>query len=450
MRRILIPILALVLVVTGYFAYNQYSMNQDLIRRAESQYQRSFHELVWNVETINSQLAQALVSSSSEQIMLSLTNLWRETFSASSNLGGIPVTMVELDKTDSLLNDIADYSYFILKKNNLEKQELTEKEWSQIQDFYERSKSVQEELHNIEAAVLDRDLSFVEVETVVLRKGQDLADNSIVDGFRTVEDKVKAYPDMQFDDGVKKIEPEPRPLAGQEITEQEAVEIAKKFMNDHDGPITKAEMSFSAEGKIPIFGISTYKENEEVPTYLEVTKKGGHVIQMYMQRTIAEANMDYSAAEQEAQKFLQEHDFSGMELVDLDKDTNTAILIFVPTDQGVRLYSDMVKVNVALDNGQIISFDQTSFLSYHHDRTIGTPQITEQEITDDMNPNFQLDVTTKALVPSEFEKGKEVLCYEVRGKMMEEKFILFVNAETGEDFRVVRLTKPKEFQIRVR
>ena len=53
-------------------------------------------------------------------------------------------------------------------------------------------------------------------------------------------------------------------------------------------------------------------------------------------------------------------------------------------------------------------------------------------------------------MPGEFKENQEVLCYEVRGKMKEEKFILFINADTGEDFRIVRLTKPREFEITVR
>jgi len=453
LRKFLIPILTVLtvaLVGTGYFAYNQYRMNEDLMRRAESQYQRSFHELVFNVDTINSQLAQTLISSSSEQVMLSLTNLWRESFTASSNLGGIPIAMVELDKTDKLINDIAEYSYYMLKANNLQKQNMTDKEWEKLQEFYERSKVVRNELQGIEAAVLDRDLSFVEVETVVMRRGQDLADNTIVDGFRTIEDKVKAFPDLQFDEGVQKIEPEPRPIAGKEISEEEAVAIAKRFMNDHDGPITKAEVSFSSEGKIPIFGVKTFKEDQDIPSYLEVTKRGGHVIQMYMERAIREANLDFQAAEENAQNFLKEHNLTGMELVDIATDTNTAVFTFVPTEKQVRLYSDMVKAHVALDNGQIISFDQTSYLAYHHDRTIPAPNLTEEKVTGSMNPNFEVQQVTLAMVPGEFKENQEILCYEVRGKMKDEKFILFINADTGEDFRIVRLTKPQEFEITVR
>ena len=81
--------------------------------------------------------------------------------------------MVELEKTEKLLNDIADYSYYILKRNNLDGKELSEEEWEKLQELYKRCRVVRDELDQIEAKVLDRDLSFVEVETVALRKGKN-------------------------------------------------------------------------------------------------------------------------------------------------------------------------------------------------------------------------------------------------------------------------------------
>ena len=449
MRRLIIPLLVVALLITGYFAYNQYQLNQDLTRRAESQYQRSFHELVWNVDTINSQLAKTLVTSSPEQIMQSLTNLLRETFAASSNLGGIPIAMVELEKTEKLLNDIADYSYYILKRNNLDGKELSEEEWEKLQELYKRCRVVRDELDQIEAKVLDRDLSFVEVETVALRKGKKLKDNTIIEGFTTIENKVKAFPDLQFDEGIQKIEPEPQPLSGEEITEEQAAELARKFMNEHDGPVARAEVAFDTEGRIPVYGVAIYKEREDTPSYLEVTKRGGHILQMYIQRKIQEANLDYNEAEKEARKFLNTHGFQNLVLVETDSDTNVANFTFVPTQEGVLLYPDMLKVNVALDNGQVISFDQTSFLSYHRNRDIPQPELSEEQISAKINPNLRVEHIRLALIPSEYEK-RELLTYEVKGKINDETFLLFIDAKTGEENRIVRLTKPREFKITVR
>lgn len=449
MRKFIIPLLVAVLLITGYYAYGQRQLNDDLIRRAEAQYQKSFHELVWGVDTINSNLAQTLVTSSPEQIMGSLTNIWRESFGAQANLASIPVTMVELDKTQKLLDDISSYSYFLLKENNIEQKKLTEKEWNKIQELYDRSVAVCDDLSEMEASVLNNNISFVDMETRALRRGETLTNHVIVDGFTNIENKVKAYPEMQFDEGIQKLEREPRPIEGKDITEEEALEIARDFLNKLSGTVSSVEIAFDANGKIPTYGVSGLRGEANIPTYVEVTKKGGHVIEMYMNRRIQEGTLEIEEAERKAREFLTSLNLDNLELVEVDSNSDTAIFTFVPTEDGVLLYSDMVKAQVALDNGEILSFNQTSYLSYHHQRNTERSTLEAQEITIDMNPNFKILQTRLALVPNEFET-KEILSYEIRGQINNETFILFVDANTGEDVRVVRMTKPREYEMLVR
>lgn len=449
MRRFLIPVLVIALLITGIWGYNQYMLNKDLLRRAESQYQKNFYELVSSMDNINSQLAQTLVSSSPKQIMFSLSNLWRDCFAAKNNMGSIPLAMVKLDKTELLLTDIAEYSYYLLEKNNLEQKKLTEKEWQKIQDLYERSKVIKDELEEVQASVLNKDLSFVDLETKALVQGRKLKNNTIVEGFNMVENKMKAFPDLDFAEGVLKIEPEPRPLKGQKIDQQEALLIAKQFMNRHDGPVERQDIAFVGQGTIPTYGVRTYKKNSKIPSYVEVTQKGGQVIQMYIDSPVKSSTIEIEKALEMAEKFLQEHKFLDMELIDADSNNNIIIFTFIPSQEGVVLYPDMVKVQVALDSGKVISFDQTSYLSYHHRRNIPAAKISPEEATSDMNPNFNIQKVRLALIPSEYEQA-ELLTYEVRGKIKNETFIIFVNALTGEDERVVRITKPQLFPVKIR
>lgn len=449
MKKILVPFLTVILLVTGYFAYDQYQSKEKYVRRAESQYQKNFHELVFSMDNISSQLAQTLVSSSPKQVLFSLTNLWKQSFSAHGDLGGIPVAMIELDRTENLLSDVSEYSYYLLKKNNLEKKELTEKEWNRVQDLYKRCKVIGEELHQVESSVINQDLSFVDLETLSMTNEKKFSQSVITKGFNKIEDKVKAFPELEFDEGVQKIEPEPRPIKGKEITEEQAKEIAKKFMHEHDGPIEKLDIAFKGQGKIPTYGVKTYKKGEKVPTYVAVTKKGGHVIQMYMERKIKVTNIDEKEALNKAKDFLGKHGFDNIVVVDEDANTNLVVFTFVPTQNGIMLYSDMIKVEVALDNGQITSFDQTSYLSHHYERKLSPARITAKQVSDNMNPNFKIITVRPAIIPSEYEKN-ELFTYEVRGTIDNETFIIFVNALTGEDERIVRLTKPRVFPIKVR
>ena len=82
--------------------------------QAENQYQRSFGELSDSVQAMNGQLAQLLVTSSQEQLLLGLSSLWQEVSSSISYLGNLPVAMHELENTELLLIDVAEYSYYLL------------------------------------------------------------------------------------------------------------------------------------------------------------------------------------------------------------------------------------------------------------------------------------------------------------------------------------------------
>ena len=105
------------LLLASMFWWSQQKINaleqqqQMTAYQAESQYQRSFGELSDSVQAMNGQLAQLLVTTSQEQLLLGLSSLWREVYSAINHLGRLPVAMHELERTDLLLNDVAEYSY---------------------------------------------------------------------------------------------------------------------------------------------------------------------------------------------------------------------------------------------------------------------------------------------------------------------------------------------------
>lgn len=87
------------------------------------------------MDHINAQLAQLLVTTSHEQTLLGVANLWRQVYGAVDDLSGLPAAMHELESTDLLLNDVAEYSYYLMRKNVLEKQPLSENDWAQLTGF---------------------------------------------------------------------------------------------------------------------------------------------------------------------------------------------------------------------------------------------------------------------------------------------------------------------------
>lgn len=407
------------------------SQQQVAVYQAEGQYQRSFWELSDSIETINGQLAQLLVTTSQEQLLLGLSGLWREVYSAVNHLSGLPVAMHELERTDLLLNDVAEYSYYLLRKNVLQQKPLTEQDWNQLEEFYRRSRVVQNELDQLETKILNEDIRLSELSA-------EDDNNAIVSTFRSIESQVYAFPEIKFEEGVRRIEPEPRTISGEQITQVEAVASSDQFLDTLKIAHSQGKIEFASQDtKIPVYGVRYYNESEDTVLYVEVSQKGGQVLQFYQTRDIATAQYNTEQAIEQAQTFLQDLKFTNMACVDSITDDQIADLTFVPKMSGIYIYSDMVKIQIALDDNSILNFDQTSYATRHYQRQLPVPTLSKEQILQDMNPNFQVEDVRLALITDEYSVN-EILTYEVRGTVVEESFSIFVDAHTGQEVRIVR------------
>ena len=58
---------------------------------------------------------------------------------------------------------------------------------------------------------------------------------------------------------------------------------------------------------------------------------------------------------------------------------NILVAAFANVQQNVIIYPDQVKVQVALDNGQVIGYEALDYYMTHHKRTIPAPKISMEE-----------------------------------------------------------------------
>ena len=403
--------------------------------QAENQYQRSFGELSDSVQAMNGQLAQLLVTSSQEQLLLGLSSLWQEVSSAISYLGNLPVAMHELENTDLLLNDVAEYSYYLLRKNVLHQHPLSETDWNQLEDFYQRSRVVQIELDKLENRILNENLLL---STLSLEDEE----NAVAAAFRSIESQIHAFPALKFEEGVRKIEPEPRAIEGARITREDAVSAADDFLDMFHIAHSDGQVEFVSEDtRIPVYGVRYHNESEDTVLYVEVSQNGGHILQFYQTRNIREPQFTAKQAVARAEELLQNLHFNDMACIDAITDDRTADLTFVPKQNNIYIYSDMVKIQMALDDNSILNFDQTSYATRHHPRNLPVPAISQEQLLENRNPNFQVEEVRLALIPDEYSV-RELLTWEIRGSVVGEHFSIFTDASSGQELRIVRHSSP--------
>jgi spore germination protein len=436
-RGILIGILVVGVAGTAYWGYQEHQEKNAILLNAENSYQRAFHDLTYQVDLLHDKIGTTLAMNSRKSLSPSLADVWRITSQAHSDVGQLPLTLLPFNKTEEFLAKIGDYSYRTAVRD-LDKEPLSKDEYEKLKVLYKQSGDIQNELRNVQHMVLKNNLRWMDVE-LALASGKEQTDNTIIDGFKAVEKTVSGYDEtdlgpsfanMQLkDENFKKIK-------GKTISRDEAVKIAKKYMN-FDG---NAKVKVTENGKGSNYGfysVSIKNKQTGQEASMDITKKAGHPIWFINNRDIKKQVISLNAADNKAAAFLKETGFKDLEVFESTQYDNIGVFSFVTNVNGVRIYPEAVKVKVALDNGDIIGVSADEYLKSFQTREIGKPSITVEQARSKVNPNFKVMEDRQAIIVNDL--NKEVLCYEFLGTIGNDTYRIFINAVSGTEEEVEKL-----------
>ena len=91
--------------------------------------------------------------------------------------------------------------------------------------------------------------------------------------------------------------------------------------------------------------------------YVEVTRQGGQVLQVLSSRPVGEASLSAQEGRQKAAEFLSERGYQDMDPSYSIRQGGILTVHFASRQDGVYCYPDLVKVGVALDTGDVVSFE---------------------------------------------------------------------------------------------
>ena len=108
---------------------------------------------------------------------------------------------------------------------------------------------------------------------------------------------------------------------------------------------------------------------------------------------------------------------------------------YAAVENNVILYPDLIKVKIALDNGEICSVECSGYIYNHVKRNNVIPRLTEEEARSKVNSNIDIKYSGLAIIP--LENNEEVLTYEFRGKINDKEVLVYINADTGEEENIL-------------
>lgn len=442
---------ALLVVLAGVWGISQLNARRETERRLTANYQERFFEAVGHVDNIEVLLAKGLLLSGSpsagSELGLSIfSDIWRQAFAAQANLTQLPLLQGTLMRTSKFLTQVGDFGYSIGRKLASGIQ-LKQEDQEKLAKFQKEAATLNSALRTVQAKAAGGSMPWGELQQSTNKrlgqKSKEIDDNDFVRLDKQASEFPTIIYDGPFSDHI--LQKTPKGITGKNISEGRAEEIALQFANDAQLPSgVIAEVIGRTEGEIPVYQVRIRRpgRNEELAR-IDISCQGGHVVWMLVMRKMGQATLTLEEAGRRAKDFLVANGFANVIPTYANQADAMAIIPFAPLEEGVIIYPDLLKVTVALDNGQIIGYEALGYLMQHHDRKLAKPTISAQRALQAVSSGLEVSGSPKlALIPTELLQEK--LTYEIKGNFGEAFFVNYVDAQTGELIRILQILDTPE------
>lgn len=418
-----------------------YSNNEKYMNTSNNEYNLAFYELIDHMEDVENYLAKSLVTKDANHSAETLMYIWKAANLSEVYLSQIPISNEGLSNTEKFLNQTSEYSYTLAQKC-INDENLSQDELSNLKDLYNYSVEVNNTLGQLSLEINSGTLNWKELATDGSSLFSKEVSNSSIDSFGSIESNFEEYDGLIYDGAYSEhmTSNEKKGLTGEDIDEEKAKKIAEDFSGkDNIKEIISNGLAENGEIKVYTFDITT---NNDDYISIAISQKGGHIVLMNYNRDVEEEKISVDDADKKAMEFLNSKGYTNMQKTYSLKEYGIVTINYAYEQDDVIIYPDLIKVKVALDNGDILGIETTGYLNNHETRSINKADIiSSEEAAKLANENLKIEDTRLAIIPTEFET--EIFCWELKGTVESRNFLLYVNAKTGkvEDILVIIQTE---------
>lgn len=392
-------LVALGFAIQGIVRTNQLQLN------LENSYQRALSELSVHLDNINLNLQKAKYAGTTAQLIGVASDIKSESLEAADALSQIEITEVNLETTSKFISQTGDYANTLARLVS-EKTELTDKDRANIDSLYDNSKKLSQSINDILADAQSGKISLFKTDAAVneLEKTKTTQVSALASGFQDIEKNTAGLPtliyDGPFSDNVLKKKPEL--IKGMKAVDRAtAKKAAAVFLGIDAGKLIDDGES---DGNLPTFN---FKAGTKA---INVSKNGAMIVRMVDSRMPGEVKIEPSKANEIIGNLFKSKNINNMKTTYSLINKNICNVNCAYMQGNITCYTDLIKVGVALDNGEIISYDATGYITNHKERSLPKITVSEAAAKKHISPLLTVKKSSLALIP--VGGTGEALCYE--------------------------------------
>jgi spore germination protein len=435
-------VIALLALTTLFGAY-QYQRAVLLRRQLDAQYNRAFYELTGYVRNVGVLLSKATLTSSSQMTAKILEDVWHQAELISTNLAQLPVGQGALNNTQKFISQVGDYAQTINYKS-VKGGTLGAEEAKTLEGLRKFAIELEKNLNALQGELSSGNLKWENLGG----DGAKLFNKASAEMPKTlskIDNSFQEMPTLIYDGPFSEHMSKQKALGltGTKISDNQAIEsLAKLFGNDNIRNVTK--LADNKNGVIDTYNMRFELRGKQDYSVAEadVSVIGGKVVWFLYNRDVGDKKIEIDKAKEIGKQFLEKSGFKNMRDTYYTEHQGVATINYAYSDNGVTIYPDLVKVKVALDNGEVVGFESKGYLMSHRDRDIPKPAISEAEALQKVARKDDIKSSGLAIIPTDF--GTELFVYEFKGKLNDQDFLVYINAMTGEEEDVLLIINSDE------
>ena len=431
--RHMLTIIVTLIAIIAILAMVIYKKQTEYRQASENSYNQAFYELVDYVQNVENYLGKSLISTTPEHGAETLTRVWKEANLAQTYLSQLPISSNELENTSKFLNQVSDYSYSLSRKN-INNESLSQEDLDNLKELHEYSVNLENVLNQLSNDINNGRVKWGELT----KKGSSVfaqqVSNISKDSFGNIEQEFHEYAGLIYDGAFSEhiTKAEKVGLTGEDIDEEKAKNIAMDFVGrDQIKEINSNGLAENADIPTYDFNVRLNNQDDSNELTISITKKGGHILFSNFNRDVEVENIDDETANKIGLDFLNSKGYTNMKRTYYLKEEGVMTINYAYVQNDVTMYPDLIKLKVALDNGDILGIETQGYLNSHTERNIPEVKVSKEDAKKTLNKNLEIKSEGLAIIPTEYQT--EILCYEFKGKVNDKNYIVYINAENGRE-----------------
>ena len=425
----IISFCAAAVIVSAVFAVRT---NNDLNRyklEVKNSYAGTLDTLNSSINNISLILEKAEYVTTAKQLSQMSAQLLSEAQSAKAAISSLPAGE-NLDVLNRFLSQVGNYALSVSERL-IGGESLDDEYAANITALKSTAQKISEAVSNSSVAY---DNPTAWADNLDNKLSESVDKDSLSSTLDILEGSLSDYPTLVYDGPYSDhiLEKEPHMLKNAEnVTENEALKKAAEICEcDKETLLSDG----TVDGKIPAYRFSG--DNVSVT----VSRAGGYAVYMRKSREMGDFVLEYRQAVDKAKRYLERIGMSGFTETYYFTDEGVCVINFAFLDGKTICYTDLVKVGVAMDTGEIMLYEASGYIVNHTDRAFESAAIAPEEAAKAVSPRLNIRETALALIPT--KGGNEKRCYEFVCETEDGREILvYINAVTGEEEDILVLLK---------